>query len=112
MTPIPFNIFVNDLDDGAEHALSKFTDDTKLKGVADILGHFDAIPQQAGEMIRQKHDKVQQREIPDSASRGEELQASVHTRADLLESHYRDKILGNIDGQQVDNDLIIRPCGK
>jgi len=33
--------------------------------------YFDAIPQQVGEIIRQKHDKVQQREIPDSASREE-----------------------------------------
>jgi len=43
MGPVLLNIFINDMDCGIECTLTKFTDDTKLSDVVDLLERWDAI---------------------------------------------------------------------
>ena len=78
--PALFNIFVGDVDSGIECTLSKFTNDTKLCGVADTLEGRMCHPEgpgQAGKVGPCEPHEVQQGQVQGPAHGSGQSQAQI-----------------------------------
>lgn len=68
LKPIGFGVFIYDLDHRTQCTSCKFSDSTKLRGVADVPDEHDMLPfrgiLQGGKMRQQEYHEIQQREIP------------------------------------------------
>lgn len=58
LNPAPFNTFINDLDNGVECTLSKFTDQMKLGGVAASPEGCAAIHRDHNRLERRSHKNL------------------------------------------------------
>lgn len=88
-----FNIFINELDDGAEHNLSEFTNETKLGRVADAPEGCAAVQR---DLVRLEKWAIRSfmKFNKKSAPREEQSQVPGHAEGIQLESSSAEKALG------------------
>lgn len=117
MGPILFNIFVNDLGDGAECTISKFANVAELREGIDTASGWEGT-QQVGEIGRVKIHEVQQRETR-SHKPGEGVTPRTRTGCgNQLKSSFERKKKPTknnpvgLGGQQIDYKPGMCPYGK
>ncbi|GAB0207649.1 mitochondrial enolase superfamily member 1 [Grus japonensis] len=109
--PVLFNIFINDLGGGAECTLSKFADDTKLRGVADMPEGHAAIQRDLDKLEKwadrnlMKFNKGKRKVLQ---LEGNNPMHQYILQAAQLESGLAEEDLGVL----VDHEPAMCPCGK
>ncbi|KAK4806791.1 hypothetical protein QYF61_005587 [Mycteria americana] len=113
--PVLFNIFINDLDDGAECTLSKFAGDTKVGGVADMAEDRAAIQRDLNRLEKwadrnlMKFNKGKGKVLPLGRNNPRHQYMLGATQ---LECSSAEKDLGGPDGHQVEHEPATCPCHK
>jgi len=108
--PLLFNKFINDLDDGTECTLSRFTGNTKLRGVADIPEGDADIQRCLDRLVKwakrnfTKFSKVKGKVL--------HLGRNVYTGGQLSGKQFDREAPGGSGGRQAEYELARWLCGK